>query len=173
MKTREKLYWSIIFVGAVAYGCGEAANNHDHGHNHEHEHTAEPHASPAEDACEHVEEGPFEGLDAVEPGGEPASIAASHTRYDIILPGNPPEGQVVFENSMSGESHFYFGTDVDLTVTDADGAEVTATGSVDPVTDCEQVREGFVYDLEVGAYTLTIAGAPEVSMVYVPAEEFE
>lgn len=150
---------AIALTLSVAAACGPAEEN-----NHEGE------VTPEEDACEHMEEGPAVDATAVAAGEDAESISDSHTRYDLTVPGDPASGVIEFALAEEGEAHFFFDSDVDLTVTDAEGTEVAAEATLASVDACDAVVEGFVYDLGVGTYTLTIDGQASPGMVYVPAE---
>lgn len=160
-----------LFVAIVALAaCGESADNDaNHEANHEnHDHNNEM-VTPAADACEHMADGPEEALTAVAAGETPPSFSETHHRYDITIPEGA--GVVAIEIGEEREIHFFFDTDVTLTVTDASDATVAAEEEIASVDECSAVVAGAAYDLGVGTYTLLIETTEEmVSMVPVTGQ---
>lgn len=133
---------------------------------------------PADDACEHAQEGPFVEVAATETAAGAPAIDTEHTAFQISLPDAGDgtfRGQVAYTAAEAGD-YVVFLSDASAVVTvsvadDASGAELAAeeTQSVGDER-CVEINEGLTYDLEAATYTLAISSTdPLVTVVVVHA----
>ena len=157
--------------------CGDAADHADHAH-------ADADETPEAEACEHLTEGPFEAITAVEnplaPG--PPNAAVEHTRVDISfvdITGSTPNteggdfgGTVAFEATEATEYLFFLSAAVPLSVFDATaGVFIPLENEVVGSELCSELATTHTYVLEVGTYLLTFGPTDltEVGMVHEEA----
>lgn len=110
---------------------------------------------PAEDACEHMIEGPNQAITAASDAAIDApDIAPTHTRFDIELaqPGELDSGQVDLVIAEAGEHILYLDQDVPITMLGGDGGEIAVEATERNVEACTEVSLGHTFDLEVGTY---------------------
>lgn len=131
--------------------------------------------TPADDACEHASEGPFEDVTAVVEGEEPADVSAEHTAYvvttaDLMDAQQNRGGRVSFASAVAGDYFVFLSDHADLSVYDASGAEVSLEDSVHDVAECTEVSMYHLVELGVGTYTLELGptSLEEVTLVIVP-----
>jgi len=153
----------VMMVALASAGCGD-----DHGHTH---------ASPGEDACEHLEGGPVRSITAGADAASAVDASESHTRYDVTLPAvGGPAGFLEVAIAQAGEHVIFVDEDVTIVISDATGTPVTATRAVGDA-DCDLVAVAYTVDLGVGTYTLAItpasAATTSASLVIVAHEEHE
>jgi hypothetical protein len=156
----------IALLGAsVLAACGSSEeNNHDH-NNEE--------LTPADDACEHMAGGPSEAITATAPDGDPPSIADSHTRFDVTLADDDQDGtytgRLLFESTEEDEAHFFVDQKLTLTLLDSSDMELSPAETI-AETPCDEVAQGWAFEVGVGSYALDFeAAAEEISVVYVPS----
>ncbi len=157
---KNKIYLSCIALALTwSAGCGS-------------DDEMEAELSPAEDACEHMIEGPFESLTAVaaDAASMPA-IAEDHTRYDIALiaSGANSEGFLELRIAEEGEFGIYLSRDIAIEVRDSSDNTIAAE-ETESVAACSEVSVGHIFDFEVGSYELYVgpsADATEISIVLV------
>src|SRR5690606_19908221 len=135
----------------------------------------EDHVSPAEDACEHMAEGPSQALTAADQTSADApALDAEHTRFDITLSGDDGAlgGYVNLVIDEAGEFYVYLDTNVPVALADAQGAAIAAEETIANVAECAEVSTGHVYDLGVGTYSLRFGpgDAATVRVVVVHAD---
>lgn len=157
---RGMLMASMAFVTA----CGD-------------DHDPEEHHSPAEEACEHTKEGPFEDITAKRAAGDgdgAPSATHAHKAVRVTLVEDPNDaalnsGYVSYAADEAAEFAFFLSADVPFAILDASGNEVAIEESAD-VAECSEVAKQHVADLEVGTYTLRIGPSSE-TMVSLVVEE--
>ena len=124
--------------------------------------------TPEAEACEHLAEGPFEAITAVESPmiPDPPNAAVEHTRVDISFvdisastpnaEGGDFGGTVAFEATEAAEFLFFFSDAVPLSVFDATaGVFIPLEEEVLGSDLCSELAATHTYDLEVGTYLLT------------------
>lgn len=144
---------ALLFLAAA---CGE-----DH-----HEHV-----TPAEDACEHMIDGPGIAVTAVDdPAADPPDLDESHHRYDVTLVALAADngGYVDLVSDEAGEIHLFLGAGVPVTLWDDQGAEVPAESTQSTVAECTEVAVGHTFDLGVGTYPLEIGPTADPTLAIVP-----
>lgn len=117
--------------------------------------------NPDLEACEHLEEGPFEEVAAGASADDTApAIADDHTSYTVTLPGF-----VQFAADEAGDFVFYLDADVDVALTDSSGGAVAAEESATSSEACGTIQGKHTYDLEVGTYFVELSGTGTVNVV--------
>jgi hypothetical protein len=159
---KRAAFWLILGSISLAAACGD---DHDHGE-----------ASPAEDACEHMIEGPARSITAAaDPGADAPEIGDAHTRFDITLPGagDSRAGRVDLVIAEAGGYMLYMSADVPLTVHDDAGTALAPEASERSVAECTEVALGHGFDLGVGTYSVSLGPTAEalVQVVVVPLGE--
>lgn len=150
---------------ATAAACG---SDDDH----------EEHATPEEDACEHMIEGPSQPVTATDDmAADAPDFGEHHTRFDITLveDGSGMYGgylDLVVEEE--GETMLFTSAAVPVTLWDGSGNQVAAEATSDEVAACAEVSASSTYDLGVGTYLASFGPTAESSVsVVVVAEEHE
>ena len=161
MRLRAVLGALAIFAATSITGCGDDHDDHD---NH----------GPAEEACEHTKEGPFEDVTATAAADGAPSATFAHTAVHITLVEDADDntkksGYVTYNADEAAEFAFFLSVDVPMTITDANGAAVEIEESAD-VAECTEVAKQHNADLEIGTYTLKIGPTTE-SMISLVVEE--
>lgn len=140
----------------------------------DHGHDDDGHASPTEEACEHMKDGPARPVTAAaEREGAPAA-AFEHARADITLAtvegGNG--GYVSFPADEATDYVFYLSAAVPFAVFDATGAAIELEAS-EPVTACGEVAIAHTVPLDVGTVFLYFGPteATTVSLVFEHADD--
>jgi hypothetical protein len=133
------------------------------------------HASPAADACEHMQDGPIQAVAAAaESSPEAPALADTHTRYDVTLTGEAGAlvGHVNLPIAGAAEHIVFLDTDVPVELRDSQDALVAAEAVDRAIDECVEVAAGHTFDLGVGTYSLRFgpAAAERVSVVLVPAD---
>jgi hypothetical protein len=152
--------------------CGDDADHADHAED-----------TPEAEACEHLADGPFEAITAVENPltPDPPNAAIEHARVDISfvdISGSTPNtddgsfgGTVAFEAVEAAEYLFFFSAAVPLSVFDATaGVFIPLEEEVVGSDLCSEIAVTHTYDLEVGTYLLNF-GPTDVSEVGMVHEE--
>jgi hypothetical protein len=121
------------------------------------------------EGCEHLIEGPEVAVTATaETDGAPA-VGDDHMRYDVTLVevdgGNG--GSVAFDADEASDFIFFLSADVDMTITDSEGAEVAIEESASSSPECEEIRGRHVAELEVGTNYLTFGPTDEAELSVV------
>ena len=160
MRLRAVLGTLALFAATALTGCGD----HDH----------EEHHGPAEEACEHTKEGPFQDVTATAAADGAPSATFAHTAVRITLVEDADDstqnsGYVTFAADEAAEFAFFLSTDVPLAIMDANSAAVDIEESAD-VAECTEVAKQHNADLEVGTYTLKIGPTTEASVSLVVEE---
>jgi hypothetical protein len=150
----------------ILVGCGD---DHDNDHSEE--------VPPLEDACEHMEDGPFEPTTAVADGSVDGAMLTTHTRWniDLIAVDGGNGGSVSFAPAEAGEFLFALASDVPMMVFDATGAEVVLETPPADAGECSLATTVHAVDTAVGTYTVSFGptDAAAVSVVVVPSEHDE
>ena len=159
----SKIRSCLFLLLLCATACGDStepdANAHDAGDE----------ETPSSDACEHMIGGPQQSLTAAAESDTAPSFGETHNRYDITMPDDV--GFVAIEVAEETEMHFFFDTNVGLTLTDSAGTELAVEEEIDAVADCEEVVAGHVFDLAVGTFNLRIESTEQtVSLVPVSSD---
>lgn len=166
----------IALALALGFSLSACSDEHDHeDNNHAHNTNNE---SPEAEACEHMEEGPFQDVTAAEDStGTLSNIAVPHTRVDVALAGEGADrgGVVSFEASEAGEYTFYLSTDVDFVLADSNAMTLSPEASGGAVSLCATaILATHTFDLQVGTYTITMGPADlETLSVIFEAGEHE
>jgi hypothetical protein len=123
------------------------------------------------EGCEHLEEGPYEAVTATADTASAPEVADDHTSYTVTLPvataGNA--GFVRFAADEAGDFIFFLDADVDVELTDADGAVVTPEESATSSDACDTIRGKHTVELEVATYFLELS-SPTIDEVNVVIE---
>jgi hypothetical protein len=148
-------------VAALSWGCGEAEEE-AHGE------------EPADDACEHAQDGPFEDVTAADAGGDAPDVSMEHTAYRIGLTETGTDsfsGQVSFTPEEAGEYHVFLGVqdaEVDFSL---DGNDIPEESSqaVDSSEHCPEVVQQWTFDLDSAgqAHRLDIANSTDSTVLMV------
>ncbi len=161
----------LALVAALALATAACGGDDDDGG------MAEP--SPAEDACEHMQDGPAEVATAIaDMTADAPDIGEHHTRWDVTLSDDGDgnySGYVDLVVDEEGESQVFLSADVPFTLWDANGDQVQAEESLTSVSECAEVSAAHHFDLEVGTYLASFgpASADEVQIVVVLAGEHD
>lgn len=163
-----------LVLGMSLTACGDEHDDHED-NNHANHTNVE---TPEEEACEHMEEGPFQDVTAAEDStGTLENIAVPHTRMDVALAGEGADrgGVVSFEASEAGEYTFYLSQDVGFELADSNAMVLTPEASAGPVSLCATaILATHTFDLQVGTYTITMGPADlETLAVIFEAGEHE
>jgi len=187
-----KLHLSLALLLALPLGmlaCGESSddeptttsptgNGGSGGHHHE---------DPDEDACEHLQNGPFNDVTAASDTAGAPDVSAAHTAHRIGLPaagsgggggaagsGFAYQGYVAFAPDEAGEIIFFFDDDLTLAVSDSNAQPVDIEESCDPAAcsqACTEIEARHAVDLTVGTFYLHLgADADRVTLVHVAAD---
>ncbi len=159
MRLRFALGFFAMLATPMISGCGD----HDH----------EDH-SPAEEACEHTVDGPFQDVTATAASDGAPSASFEHTAVRITLVADANDasqnsGFVTFKAEEATEFGFFLSANVTMAITDASGTAVAIEESAD-VAACTQVAKQHNADLEVGTYTLQFGPTTE-TLVSLVVEE--
>ena len=164
---------TILVLSAAAFtGCGDDDDDDDDDGDDDDDDDDDD--DPAEDACYHAVNGPFEDVAAGATEDDAADVSESHTAYNVALAaiddGNG--GFLAFEADEDNAFIFFLGADVSLAVLDANGDEVTAEhgGAVDA---CDELAMHYAYDLAVGTYALSFGPTDETDLLLIPYEAGE
>jgi hypothetical protein len=97
------------------------------------------------------------------------SIDDNHMRYDVTLADTATGkgGFVSFAAAAAGDYILFTNAAVQLAVTDASLAPVTAESSAASITECTTVKGRHLYELKVGTYIVGISGASASSVSFV------
>lgn len=157
---RALLSTLVLLTSTALSGCGD----HDH----------EEHHGPAEEACEHTKEGPFQDVTATAAADGAPSATFEHTavRITLVAEGNDNTqnvGYVTYQADEAAEFAFFLSAEVPMEITDANGAAVEIEESAD-VAECGEVAKQHNADLEVGTYTLKIGPTTETTVSLVVEE---
>jgi len=154
---RMNLFHTLFLGVSLAFiGCGD----HDHDHDHE------SHASPEEEACEHMADGPASSVTA----GADSMLATdtdadawTHKRVDLTLSAGTDgfEGFLTFEATEAGDYLFFVDGDASLTVAGASPESSAA------VSTCSEVAQVHTFELEVGEHVVGVASTIETVRLVV------
>lgn len=164
-------YLSILLAAALALALSGCASKND-GNGPAHDHDA--FAELLDEACHHMEAGPFvEVVAAADRDDAAQAIAAAHHVHRVVLPAGdaPRTGWVVITPVVSGEVAFFLGSDVPVTVHLGEDAIATTSGPVDACA--PQVAAGSMVDLEVGTEYLLEIGPTDVEKVDIFVAEHD
>lgn len=160
-------------LSLALFACGDETNDAVHAEE-----------TPEGEACEHLADGPFEAITAVENPltPDPPNAAIEHTRVDISfvdISGSTPNtedgsfgGTVAFEAAEAAEYLFFLSEAVPLSVFDATaGVFIPVEEEVVGSDLCSEIAVTHTYDLEVGTYLLTFGPTDvfETGMVHEEA----
>ncbi len=154
---RKLLSALVLTLSLVACGEDEVHEGDDHDH--------DPVVELNEEACEHLVEGPFAAVSAVTEATQAApAVAPDHRTYTVALPEAETDGYAGYVRVDSAEAAdylFFADVSVNITVTDAEGAEVEIEESATSIDECTQVKGRHVVELGVGRYFLHLSGDSE------------
>lgn len=160
---RLRFIFGCVLMASMSFlsACGD---EHDH----------EEHHSPAEEACEHTKEGPFEDVTATaaSDGAPSATHAHKAVRVTLVEDANDAamnSGFVTYAADEAAEFGFFLSADVPFAIVEASGNDVAIEETAD-VAECGEVAKQHTADLEVGTYTLRIGPTTE-TMVSLVVEE--
>lgn len=123
-------------------------------------------ASPEEEACEHLAEGPSSAVTAAADLDGAPDISEAHRRYDVTLipvdGGNG--GSVAYAAAEEGDYLIFLGADVSLSVFDSSGAEVTLEASGRGSEHCGEIAAHHTVELGVGTYELVFGPTDETEV---------
>ena len=134
-------------------------------------------ATPEEDACEHMIEGPSQSLTAaaLDATSDIPVIDEEHVRFDITLADidGTNAGKVDLAIDEAGDHVLFLNAAVSLSVTDSTGGGVAAEAMESDIAACSEVGASYTFDLEVGTYTLDFESTQQgmVQLVLIPAGE--
>lgn len=134
-------------------------------------------ASPEDDACEHMIEGPSQSLTAaaLDATSNIPVVDETHTRFDITLLDidGTNAGKVDLAIAEAGEHILFLNAAVSLSVTDSTGSGVAAEAMQGDIAACNEVGASYTFDLGVGTYTLDFESTQQglVQLVIIPAGE--
>lgn len=151
IQNNRRILALLLIIGLTtfsAWGCGDS----DEDHNHDHEEHGE---EPADDACEHAQEGPFEDITAVTDGTDAPDASLEHTAYRIGLTETGTDsygGQVSFTPEEAGEFHVFLSVEDAEVGISLDGTDIAeeASASVDSAEHCSEVTYQWTFDLDSG-----------------------
>ncbi len=132
--------------------------------------------SAAEDACEHMVEGPAESVTAlVDTASDAPDIGEEHTRFDVTLVGDAGSlgGFVDLAIDEEGEFTVFMNSDVTMALQDGTGAAVAVEETNNNVVECSEVAIGHTVDLSVGTYSLELGPTAETEVQIVVVHEGE
>lgn len=154
-------------VASLAWGCGDSEDD-DHSNNEHNE------VEPADDACEHAQDGPFEDITATDDESSAPDASAEHTAYRIDLNeagDGTHSGMVSFTPEEAGEFHIFTSTDTaDLMVSHEDQTlTAEAESSVDAAEHCAEVTYQWTFDMDHAneAYLLDFSGSDDATILMV------
>lgn len=150
----------INIILASSLPLTAACGGEDHGH-----------VTPAEDACEHMLEGPAIAVTAIDDSaGDPPDLDESHHRYDVTLVTLAADrgGYLDLVSAAAGDIHLFLGTDLPVTLWDDQGSEVAPEATMTTVAACAEVAVGYTYDLGVGTYTVDLGPTTATAVAIVP-----
>ncbi|MCG8422090.1 MAG: hypothetical protein MJE77_29555 [Proteobacteria bacterium] len=126
----------------------------------------------AEDACEHMKEGPSQAVTAATDNtGDAPDIGEEHTRFDITLSGQDSYIDLVIDEE--GEFTVFMDKSVPIAVSTSSGAPVAAEQTNSNVTECAEVSIGHTFDFEVGTYSVNFGSTAEQQVRLVVVHEGE
>jgi hypothetical protein len=127
--------------------------------------------SPAEDACEHMVDGPSVALTAVDGAtADPPDMDESHHRYDVTLVALAADngGYLDLVSDEAGDIHLFMTPTMPIKLWDGQGNPVAPESSQATVPECAEVAVGYTYDLGVGTYTVELGPTSETMVQIVP-----
>ena len=133
----------------------------------EHDHSTDGTESVEGEACEHLAEGPFQGVTAVaDAAGTLENTAYEHTRVNIALADveGGKGGFASFEADGEGDFYFFLSANVPLKILDGSGAEVPIESTTIGSELCTDIGVTHVVELAVGTYTLEFGPTTETTV---------
>ena len=149
----------VVLVNGVA--CASDGGSEDAGHEEE---------DPAEEACEHMADGPAASHTATLAAPYP-NVNAEHTRHDVTLVDDAGQlrGTVVYEVGEATDYLVFFDKDIPVAFFDSLGVEIAAEGS-EAVTLCDEVAVQKTVELGVGSVELRFGPTSETTVSVVIEE---
>jgi hypothetical protein len=170
IQKNRRIFSLLLIIGLTtfgAWGCGDS----DEDHNHDHEEHGE---EPADDACEHGQDGPFEDVTAVTDGTDAPDVSMEHTAYRIELSETDTDtfgGQVSFAPEEAGEFHVFLGVEGAEVGISLDGTDIAAEASsaVDSAEHCSEIAYQWTFDLDSAGdgHMVDISGSPDATVLMV------
>ncbi len=162
MKTMRTLALSLILVAmGLAYACDsdgdddghDVAENHDDTAEHEDAEGEDTLHSAVEDACVHLQTGPFEPVTAAGSADGAPQITPGHKTNEVTLAA---EGGFL-TLTVDDHGEFLVATTVALAVTlaDEDGNEIAPEQSPDVSDHCAAIATAHTFHLDGGSYALS------------------
>jgi len=156
-----KTTWTVGFALALS-ACATDGVDEDAGHEEEHD--------PAEEACEHMEEGPSAAHTATLVAPYP-DVSAEHTRHDVTLvdDGGQNGGAVVVEIEEAGDYIVFLDKDMPVAFLDASGNALTIEHD-EPVDLCDAVARQKHVEFAVGSVEIRFGPTTETNVRLVVEE---
>lgn len=122
--------------------------------------------STADEACEHLTDGPF--VDVVASVDTPPDVSKGHTAYRVALVdvAGGKGGAVAYANATAGDVTIFLSRDVPVVVTGPDGSPIDAEDSLEGSA-CSAIAASHVFPLPVGTSTLTFGPTSETTVSVV------
>lgn len=160
----SKRTWIIACAWALS-SCATDGVDEDAGHEEEHD--------PAEEACEHMEEGPTATHTATLNAPFP-DVSAEHTRHDVTLidDGGQNGGSVALEIPEAGEHLVFLDRDVPVTFLDVGGTPIDVELD-EPVDLCDVVARQKHVEFAVGTVEIRFGPTTETFVRLVVEESDE
>lgn len=164
MKTLNTLLLALaLALLAVSFGCdsdgesgvtdvvtsGEDVATHDHEEGEDTLHDM------VEDACVHMQTGPFEAVTAAESADGAPEITPGHLVNEVTLTAGA--GFLTLTVDEHGEFLVASSSVATIALADTDGAPVAPEESPDVSDDCAAIVTAHVFHIEAGSYTLSLA----------------
>jgi hypothetical protein len=148
-------------VLATSVACASDGGPEDAGHEEE---------NPAEEACEHMADGPSASHTAALAAPFP-SVSAEHTRHDVTLVDDAGQyrGTVVYEVGEEADYLVFLDRDIPVAFYDASGNAITVEHS-EPVEECDDVVVVKHLELAVGTIELRFGPTTETTVRLVIEE---